>query len=199
MERTDARQRIIQTARNLFFTDGFRTISTDHMAKAAAVSKSTFYKHFAGMDALLEAVLQAEVATFDLNVDIEIQTALDFEKALVGYGSNLLTYLNQQQMIQFAQVMFEEARLQPDTAKIFFETAYAATIKELAAIIAVGMSKKYLETSLSAAELAEQLLGMWEGFRFISAQLGLTATPFADPERWAQKGVMTLLSAYRPR
>lgn len=189
-----AKQHIIDTARVLFFQEGFKTISTDRMAKEAAISKTTLYKHFPNMAGILEAVLQEEVDAFDVGISLDINSQADFEQALISYGTNLLNYLNKPQMVQFAQLMFEEARLQPEVAKVFFDTAYQGTIQDLSQMMALGLKKGFLSSSLTPEELAEQLLGMWEGFRFIGAQLGLAKRPFDEPKKWALKCVKSLLS-----
>lgn len=186
-------ERIVITARQLFFQQGFEQVSTDLLAKAAAVSKATLYKYFPSMTAVLRAVVEAEVDVFEQGIPTQVSTRDEFEESLIGYGTNLLNFLNQREIIQFAQLMFEEARSNPDLAREFYGAAYDRTLKDLSQLIQQGLNQSFLVSPLTSAELAEQLLGMWEGFSFIRAQLGLTQQPFQHPRQWSAKCVKTLL------
>lgn len=51
------RQRIITYARRIFYERGFRRITVEELCSGLAISKRTFYKHFKGMEELVEAVV----------------------------------------------------------------------------------------------------------------------------------------------
>ncbi len=51
-------QRIIITARSLFFQQGFKGASMDELARELGMSKKTLYTHFPSKEALVEAVLE---------------------------------------------------------------------------------------------------------------------------------------------
>ena len=187
-------ERIITAARHLFFKQGFEKVSTDLLAREASVSKATLYKYFPNMGAVLRAVLEAEVDVFETGISTSVATKEEFEALLIRYGTNLLKFLNQSEIIEFSQLMFEEARFNPDIANEFYGAAYGRTIKDLSCIMEQGLVRGFLVSSLTPDELAEQLLGMWEGFCFIRAQLGLTKKPFKHPQQWSKKCVQTLLS-----
>jgi AcrR family transcriptional regulator len=62
--RTDAarnRERILEVAKEAFFTSGANT-SLDEVARQAGVGAGTLYRHFPTRDALIEAVYHTEVA-----------------------------------------------------------------------------------------------------------------------------------------
>ena len=185
-------ERIIAAGRRLFFSEGFAKVSTEMLAREASVSKATLYKYFPNMTAVLRAVVEHEATTFESVVPSEISTRDELLTALIRYGSGLLAFLNQKDIIQFTQLMFEEARTNPDIASTFYSAAYGRSHKTLSAIIERGLGQGLVSSSLSASELAEQLIGMWESLRFIRAILGLTTTPFEDPEDWSEKCVGTL-------
>jgi TetR/AcrR family transcriptional regulator, mexJK operon transcriptional repressor len=189
------RARIVQAGKRLFFKHGFKTVSTDALAGEATVSKATLYKYFPNMTAVLEAVVEAEVAVFEHGLQTEATTRAEFTAALVQYGVNLLTFLNRRETIAFAQLIFEEARTHPGLAATFYNAAYARTIADLGRVIARGLHQGYIVSELKPEQLAEQLLGMWEGFGFVRAQLGLTKKPFADPGAWVAQCVQTMVRA----
>ncbi len=144
------------------------------------------------MKAVLRAVVEYEGRAFESTVPAEVSTREELMDALTRYGSSLLGFLNQQEIIQFTQLMYEEARANPDIASTFYSAAYDKSHQTLSALIERGLERDLVSSPLSASELAEQLIGMWESLRFIRAILGLTTTPFEDSGDWAEKCVKTL-------
>ena len=64
-----AKVRILETADDLFYSEGIRTVGIDRLISTSKVTKATFYKHFGSKDRLIvmyiEARHEAEVARFD--------------------------------------------------------------------------------------------------------------------------------------
>jgi AcrR family transcriptional regulator len=52
------RERILETANNLFYTHGYRAIGVDRIIKDSGVAKMTFYKHFPSKDDLIKTYLE---------------------------------------------------------------------------------------------------------------------------------------------
>ena len=55
---TDTRERLIHTAHDLFYSDGFHTVGLDRILQEVGVTKTTFYNHFESKDELILAVLE---------------------------------------------------------------------------------------------------------------------------------------------
>jgi AcrR family transcriptional regulator len=64
-----AKIRILETADDLFYAEGIRTVGIDRLISTSKVTKATFYKHFGSKDRLIlmyiEARHAAEVARFE--------------------------------------------------------------------------------------------------------------------------------------
>ena len=192
-----APDRIRQAARELFFEHGFAAVSTDMLAKHAKVSKATLYKNYQNMSEVLVAVLRAEAERFESGVPGHADNWDDFRDAMIKYGTSLLRFLNDPDIIRFTQLVHEEARLHPGVAAPFYSSAYAATHRHLTEMIAHGEQAGYLKTVGSAEETAEQLLGMWEPLRWTKALIGLATRPYPRPKDWATKCVDALLGPSR--
>jgi AcrR family transcriptional regulator len=52
------RERILETAANLFYAQGYRAVGVDKIIADSGVAKMTFYKHFPSKDDLIAAYLQ---------------------------------------------------------------------------------------------------------------------------------------------
>ena len=57
----DAQIRILEVARNQFFSLGFAKVTMDEIAEELGMSKRTLYQHFPGKKALLRKVLLGKV------------------------------------------------------------------------------------------------------------------------------------------
>lgn len=55
-----ARDRLLQTATELFYAEGIHTVGVDRVIAHAGVAKATFYHHFPSKDDLVVAYLEAE-------------------------------------------------------------------------------------------------------------------------------------------
>lgn len=55
---SEARQRILETADQLFYQDGLRAVGIDRIIAEAGVAKMSLYKHFRSKDDLILAVLK---------------------------------------------------------------------------------------------------------------------------------------------
>ena len=56
--KSDARQRILETAERLFYAEGVRSVGIDRIIAEAEVAKMTLYNHFSSKDDLILSVLQ---------------------------------------------------------------------------------------------------------------------------------------------
>ncbi|MEZ5945177.1 MAG: TetR/AcrR family transcriptional regulator [Planctomycetaceae bacterium] len=63
--KSDARQRIVETAERLFYAEGVRSVGIDRVIAEAEVAKMTLYNHFPSKDDLILAVLQYREEKFD--------------------------------------------------------------------------------------------------------------------------------------
>lgn len=63
--KSDARQRIVETAERLFYAEGIRSVGIDRIIAEAEVAKMSLYNHFASKDDLILAVLEYREEKFD--------------------------------------------------------------------------------------------------------------------------------------
>lgn len=64
-KKSDARQRIVETAERLFYAEGVRAVGIDRIIAEAEVAKMTLYNHFASKDDLILDVLHYREEKFD--------------------------------------------------------------------------------------------------------------------------------------
>lgn len=59
---SEPRERLLRTACELFYREGIHSVGVDRIVDAAGVTRATFYRHFPGKEALVEAYLASEDA-----------------------------------------------------------------------------------------------------------------------------------------
>jgi AcrR family transcriptional regulator len=67
------RDRLLETARRLFYTEGIHTVPVDRLVTEAGVTRATFYRHFPAKEDLVEAYLRAT----DADLRAAVAVALD--------------------------------------------------------------------------------------------------------------------------
>jgi AcrR family transcriptional regulator len=75
------RDRLLQTARRLFYAEGIHSVGVDRLVTEANVTRATFYRHFPTKEALVEAYLRA--------TDSDLRTAVDQALAVDDPGAAL--------------------------------------------------------------------------------------------------------------
>lgn len=63
------KERIIQSALNLFWRYGIKSVTMDDIAKDLGISKRTIYQHYSDKEAILEMVVRHELSTQKCDMD----------------------------------------------------------------------------------------------------------------------------------
>lgn len=87
---SEARERLLRTAGQLFYTEGIHTVGVDRLVAEAKVTNATFYRHFRGKDDL--AVAYIESVDQAIRTQIGTLTAGDVptDSILRGIGASLV-------------------------------------------------------------------------------------------------------------
>lgn len=85
-----SRQRILESARELFYHGGFHATSVDDILDRSNVAKSNFYYHFASKEELAHAVLDSHIAGLQLLTTLSIANRdLSPDERLVDFFSRI--------------------------------------------------------------------------------------------------------------
>lgn len=175
--------RVVRAGRDLFFEHGFEAVTTDALAKAAGVSKTTIYKHFGSMEGVFSAVVFQSGQEITGGVPKAPSSEEAYWQSLQQWGEQLLTFIASAPAANIHRLMLENARDHKELAQNFYRDAFEPTLKDLTARIAYGQSQGFVNGSLDPANIAEVLIGAWEGLAFTRLSLHLTEEPFPDTEQ----------------
>lgn len=95
MPPADTREKILDAAESLFFSDGIAITGVDRVARAAGVSVVTLYKHMGSKDGLLSDVLQRRLDTWGRVWQEHIEAAQDPREKVLAIFDALAVFRHQ--------------------------------------------------------------------------------------------------------
>jgi TetR/AcrR family transcriptional regulator, mexJK operon transcriptional repressor len=196
------RRAILDAATTLFLRDGYPATSMDQIAAAAAVSKQTVYKQFAGKQSLFREIVTGTVEEVSDPVTRQVASlrdSADLEASLLELARALLSQVTQPRVMQLRRLVIGEAGRFPELGRLFYQRGPGRTIDALAAALESRAARGALR--LDDPHLAA------EHFNWLVMSIPLnrmmlcgdTARPGpADLDRYADAGTRAFLAAYRP-
>lgn len=129
-------QAIIDAATQAFMAKGYPGTSMDDIAKLAAVSKQTVYKHFADKEKLFTEIVLATTDRVDALVDLVADIPPDadeLEANLARLADQLLAALTQPQVLQLRRLIIANADTFPELGATWYEQGFERVLGTLAA------------------------------------------------------------------
>jgi TetR/AcrR family transcriptional repressor of mexJK operon len=193
---------ILDAAREVFLTSGYRGASMDEVAAIAQVSKVTVYKHFSDKRSLFTSVItsaidEAEQATHSL-VD-RLGQSTDLAKDLRTFARQHIIEVTQPHLIQMRRMIIAEAGRFPELAQAWHrsgpERAHAILAKQIKQLTARGLLQAS-DPLLAAQHLNYLILSVPANEAMFSAR----AEPYSRSRlrRYADEAVRVFLAAYAP-
>ncbi|MEU5418441.1 TetR/AcrR family transcriptional regulator [Streptomyces sp. NPDC001407] len=129
------REAILDAATQAFMTKGYSGTSMDDIAKQAAVSKQTVYKHFADKEKLFAEIVLATTDRVDAMVDLVAGIPADagtLEEDLTRLARQLLTALTQPEVLQLRRLIIANADTFPGLGAAWYEQGFERVLATLA-------------------------------------------------------------------
>lgn len=197
---TDATERILAAAKDLFAESGFNAVSMNAIAERAGVSKANVFHHFKSKNELYIAVLKAACGESRPHIDqlgngsgTLVERLKDFSRA---HLANILRDEKISQLIQ--RDMLENG---PQRGKELAEQVFGQNFASLVEILRTGQKKGELRKGIDPAMLATLLIGA-DVFFFQSREVlrHFPDVKFTDtPERYSAMLVEILLHGILPK
>ena len=173
----DKRHNILCAAGDCFLQRGYLGTSMDAVAQSAGVSKQTVYSHFAGKEALFEAVIGHKVASYGFSRP-DLSGAPSLRTGLAEIGARFLQLLFDPEVIAMHRLVIAECTRDPALARMFWAQGPQRSIDAVAGFLAPYLADGGLAGG-SADELASQFLFMLGGELKLQLIMNLRETPIA--------------------
>ncbi|MCG6136931.1 MAG: TetR/AcrR family transcriptional regulator [Nostoc sp. LLA-1] len=162
-----ARQRLIQSALELFTAQGVSATTTRQIAEKAEVNEVTLFRHFGNKHGLLLSVLEESAAFKNLGESL-VQRATppgDIYQALKDYASDSLQAL--ERIPELVRSVVGEAKQYPMENRRALGRGLTEANRYVAEYLATVIQQGDLNTDLPAEKLASLLNGMILGYAVI--------------------------------
>ncbi|WP_432171989.1 TetR/AcrR family transcriptional regulator [Streptomyces sp. 1222.5] len=193
-------QAIMEAATRVFMEKGYAGTSMDDIAKLAAVSKQTVYKHFANKEKLFAEIV---LATTD-QMDAVIEPAADVPADAASLDENLnrlarrfVGTLTRPQVLQLRRLITANAEAFPELGTAWYAQNVQRVLDTLAATFARLADQRLLRVDdplLAANHFAGLLLWIPVNKAMLTGSPQHTET---DLDHYTAAGVRTFLAAYR--
>lgn len=194
------RQAIMEAATGVFMEKGYSGTSMDDIAKLAAVSKQTVYKHFSDKEKLFSEIVLATTDRLDGMIALVADVPSDanaLNENLTRLARQFLAALTQPQVLQLRRLVIANADAFPALGAAWYEQGFERVLATLAAtfqrLAEDGLLR--IDEPLLAAHHFSGLL-MWIPVNQAMFHGGPQHTQ-ADLDHYATAGVRTFLAAYR--
>lgn len=194
------RQAIMEAATSAFMSKGYSGTSMDDIAKLAAVSKQTVYKHFSDKEKLFAEIVLATTDRIDGMIDLVARIPADadtLEENLTRLARQFLAALTQPQVLQLRRLVIANADAFPELGATWYEQGFERVLATLAATFQRLADHGLLrcEEPLLAANHFSGLL-LWTPVNKAMFH-GSPQHTEAELDHYATVGVRTFLAAYR--
>ena len=164
--------RILQAARELFFSKGVEAVTTDMLAKKAKTSKMTLYKYFANKDELLAEVVADDVSPIFEPLASDISDLESYTKVVLSFCKNLVEIIFDPEIVRFDQLMVSQALSHQELTQIHYNRTYQPTIDRVKQLIELGQQNAYVKPKFDAALLTDILISSVSGLGYTRALHG---------------------------
>ncbi|MFZ4302482.1 TetR/AcrR family transcriptional regulator [Streptomyces cinereoruber] len=193
-------QAILDAATAVFLDKGYAGTSMDDIAKLAAVSKQTVYKHFSDKEKLFAEIVLATTDRLDTAIDLLADVpadAADLEENLTRLARQFLDTLTHPRVIQLRRLIIANADVFPDLGTEWYEKGFERGLARLASTFQRLADEGLLriDDALLAANHFSGLL-LWIPVNR-AMFTGRSQHTEADLDRYAAAGTRVFLAAHR--
>ncbi|WP_371095712.1 TetR/AcrR family transcriptional regulator [Streptomyces sanglieri] len=192
-------QAILEAATTVFLSKGYSGTSMDDIAKLAAVSKQTVYKHFADKEKLFSEIVLATTDRIDGMIDLvsAIPAGADgLEENLTRLARQFLVALTQPQVLQLRRLIIANADAFPELGAAWYEQGFEKVLVTLAETFRHLTDEGLLRTD-DAMLAAHHFSGLLLWIPVNKAMFhGSAQHTEADLDHYAAAGVRAFLAAH---
>jgi AcrR family transcriptional regulator len=152
----ELRDRIYQTARELFLARGFEGVTVEQIAEAADIAPATFFNHFQSKNAVLTQMTGEVSERLHALLAEQLERSASAQERIRGFADTAARELEQSRGLAH-DVMLE---LMQTAARPGKAVPYLTRVHEpFAAILREGQEKREVRADLDPAFLAEMVVG----------------------------------------
>ncbi len=195
--RGDARRaRIIETARTLFFENGYQGTSMSMIAARLGGSKSTLYAYYRSKEELFRAIVQAQCDDMMDFLQVEPSGEADVYLVLLELARGFTQMLMRENIIRTFLMVAAECRQTPELAEIFNSAGPAVGKAQMSDYLAAIANQGKLQIP-DPMVACEHFAALCKGELWFDRLLNLSAPPTQEQiNAHAEQVVAVFMAAY---
>jgi AcrR family transcriptional regulator len=158
---TPSRERLLESAKRLFATQGYEQSATSAIARQAGTSESQLMRYFGGKAGLLDALFDDAWARLNARVGKAIGGIPRAREALLAACQAVVSTLSRDEQLA-TLLMFEGRRVRGAHGKVRIARGVAQFTDTMRALIRKAQAERDFDPSLDADALASALVGALE-------------------------------------
>jgi AcrR family transcriptional regulator len=190
------RSQILESARRVFFADGFGAATIDKIASDSTVSKATIYKYFESKQEIFAALMREGTDGSRLIPPFD-WSALPPTETLTRIGVGIVHRMLDPESMQMFRLMVAESARFPELGAAFEKEGPRRGQKLIETYLAALAADGILEID-DAKLAAGQFVGLCQAGIFMRAQLTKYSPSEPEIERVVASGVTVFLRGYAP-
>lgn len=184
-QETLSRERVLDSALQLFLEHGYGNLSMDMVAKHAHVSLRTIYAHFGNKAGLFGAVIRRCSDQFVGSLPEMVEPRL----ALLTFARQFVSRITQPDAVRIRAILIGESLQFPELAAQFYQQGPQPTLDKLTEFFARRQQDGYF-IDVEPRKLADHFLSSLRNEHFHKLQLGLAPAPDEkEVEDWVRQAV----------
>lgn len=190
--------KVLNAARDVFFTHGFTAATTDMIQRKASVSKATVYTYYENKETLFVAVIEAECEKFTNTLRNISYKQGQFKDTLLALARGYLNIVLSPNGLALFRVVVAEAPRFTNLARTLYLAGPHAVVTMAADILGEAAQEGEVDLSeLGRDSTANQLINLIRS----EAQLECLLHPNARPseveiDKWVHNAITTFMRAY---
>jgi TetR/AcrR family transcriptional regulator, transcriptional repressor for nem operon len=174
--RVSSRDKILDTAKDLFYFVGYQTTSIDDILRESGVVKSNFYYHFPNKESLALAVLELRIAEYEAMVIESLRnTALSPSERLNHFFEHICRAQEQMQRMggcPFGNLVAALPARERDASEERFRQRLSLLFREMEEAVreclTEGVARREFRSDISPAEMASFLVASVQGLLILA-------------------------------
>lgn len=154
--------RILQSARRLFSTDGYENATTSAIARMAGTSESQLIKHFGSKEGLLEAIFDHSWQRMGAGIGQALEQLASPREKLVALTELMISALEKDKELQ-TLMLLEGRRIRKHGHMVMLTRGFLGLLEAVDGLLSQMLAVGELRPGLNVEAVRSALVGAFEG------------------------------------
>ena len=154
--------RILQSARRLFSTDGYENATTSAIARMAGTSESQLIKHFGSKEGLLEAIFDHSWQRMGAGIGQALATLTSPREKLVALTELMISALEKDKELR-TLMLLEGRRIRKHGHMVLLTRGFLGVLEAVDGLLSQMVAAGELRPGLNVEAVRSALIGAFEG------------------------------------